>query len=246
MSIGERMTDPYRHKILLVDDEPMLRDTMAMVLKEEGYDVSTAVDGFDALAQLRRTMPDIIISDLNMPGMSGFELLAVVRVRFPHIPVVAMSGAYNSFDQFPESLIADAVYPKGRCRPAELEQIVAGLVRSTARRQELSKSQRVHAQTPVFRNDSGPVPSMKLTCTDCMRPFSIPFTQETQIDAQEANCEFCATAVRYLCRYSLAAILQEVFEATEAVREEVLVLGSMGSARCRPNARRTALTLAHR
>jgi CheY-like chemotaxis protein len=240
------MNDLYRHKILLVDDEPMLRDTMAMVLNEEGYDVSTAVDGFDALAQLRRTLPDIIISDLNMPGMSGFEFLTVVRARFPQIPVIAMSGAYNSFDHFPDSLIADAVYPKGRCRPAELEQIVAGLVHATAKRLKLSTSQRIRAQVPVFRNDSGSIALMRLTCTDCLRPFSIAGKPELRIDAQEAECEFCATTVRYLSRYALSAMLQEIFDATVAVCQEVPVVTQVGSARCKPNARRAALTLAHR
>ncbi|MGC2108844.1 MAG: response regulator, partial [Candidatus Korobacteraceae bacterium] len=61
--------------ILVVDDESYVRDTTAMLLKASGYDVSTAEDGFDALLQLKRVSPNVIISDLNMPKMSGFEFL---------------------------------------------------------------------------------------------------------------------------------------------------------------------------
>ena len=54
----------------------------------------TANSGRDALQRLKNTRIDLVISDLNMPGMSGFELISAVRSRFPTIPVVAMSGAY--------------------------------------------------------------------------------------------------------------------------------------------------------
>ena len=240
------MNDLHRHKILLVDDEPVLLDTMAMVLHEEGYDVSTAADGFDALSQLRRSLPDIIISDLNMPRMSGFELLTVVRIRFPHIPVVAMSGAYDSSDHFPDGLIADAVYPKGRCRPAELEQIVADLIRTAAPREHTCAREEGPPQRPVFRNDSGSEVSIRLTCTECLRSFSSGYKQDARMEAQETQCTFCAAAVRFVSRFSLAAVLRKAFEATEVQEIVVPYFARMGRARCKPNARRMGFALAHR
>jgi CheY-like chemotaxis protein len=66
------------------------------------------VDGFDALLQLQHRVPDLILSDLNIPQMSGFELLSVVRRRFPEILVVASSGAYDS-SAVPNGVIADAL-----------------------------------------------------------------------------------------------------------------------------------------
>ena len=56
---------------------------MSHVLTEIGYRVRSAEDGFSALREMRHEVPDILLSDLNMPGMSGFELLSVVRRRFP-------------------------------------------------------------------------------------------------------------------------------------------------------------------
>ena len=90
------MSDTPKRRILVVDDDASIRKSMTMLLNAAGYEVSTAEHGFDALLQLRMAPPpDVIISDLNMPQMSGFEFLSVVRRRFPEIPVIAVSGAYE-------------------------------------------------------------------------------------------------------------------------------------------------------
>lgn len=65
-----------------------------------------------ALAEIRREAPEILISDLNMPEMSGFELLPLVRSEFPRIRLVAMSGAFSG-EEIPLGVPADAFYPKG-------------------------------------------------------------------------------------------------------------------------------------
>ncbi len=87
------MPNPSRHEILVVDDDEAVRGSLSLLLKSVGYDITTAINGFDALLQLKRRLPTIMLSDLNMPQMSGFELLSVVRRRFPQICVIAMSGA---------------------------------------------------------------------------------------------------------------------------------------------------------
>lgn len=84
----------FRFRILVVDDEPSIREAVREMLEIGGYEVLTAVDGLDGLHALSKSLPDLIISDLNMPRMSGFEFLAVVRERFPHIATVAVSGEY--------------------------------------------------------------------------------------------------------------------------------------------------------
>ena len=102
-----------KRQVLVVDDDPSVRDSVARLLASAGYDVASAEDGFGALLQMRNAPPDVIISDLNMPGMSGAELLAVVRQSFPQILTVAMSGAYGDSDELPPEVIADGYYPKG-------------------------------------------------------------------------------------------------------------------------------------
>lgn len=96
--------------MLVVDDDPRALHVSRLVLEERGYEVRTSADGFEALVELRRSPPDVIISDLKMPNMSGFELLSIVRCRFPHIPVIAISGEFDG--DTPGGLIADAFFTK--------------------------------------------------------------------------------------------------------------------------------------
>jgi CheY-like chemotaxis protein len=126
------MSDTSKHRILVVDDDPSIRSTVAMLLADYGYEVSTAEDGFDALLQMKSRVPELIVSDLNMPQMSGFEFLSVVRRRFPQVLVVAMSGAYQAGDAVPGGVIADAFYAKGTNSPHTLSRMVAGLLRTSA------------------------------------------------------------------------------------------------------------------
>ena len=118
-------------QVLVVDDDPSVRDTIAMLLESEGYDVASAEDGFGALLQLRKVMPDVIVSDLNMPRMSGFELLSVVRRSFPGILMVAMSGAYSNGDELPAEVTVDGFYAKGE-HPKTLFETLAQLLRTGA------------------------------------------------------------------------------------------------------------------
>ncbi len=60
---------------------------------------------------MKRELPDIVLSDLNMPGMSGFDFLPIVRRRFPGIHLIAMSAAFTG-NEVPPGVVADAFYPK--------------------------------------------------------------------------------------------------------------------------------------
>jgi CheY-like chemotaxis protein len=101
------------HQILIVDDDVAVRTTLSLLLKASGYKVSTAANGLEALALLKIGIPAILLSDLEMPQMSGFELLALVREQFPRLPIVAMSGEYETPEAIPTGAVADAFYAKG-------------------------------------------------------------------------------------------------------------------------------------
>lgn len=126
------MSSTSKYEILVVDDEPAVRDSLIMLLTASGFKVAGAINGFDALLQLKRKVPAIVLSDLNMPQMSGFELLSVLRRRFPQISVIAMSGAYHSADAVPGGVLADVFYAKGQSSPEALLDIVASLIRTSA------------------------------------------------------------------------------------------------------------------
>ena len=208
------MTTTSKHRILVVDDEPSIRKSMAVLLAAAGYEVSTAEHGFDALLQLRTVTPDVIISDLNMPQMSGFEFLSVVRRRFPEIPVIAASGAYESGDHVPGGVIADAFYAKGQHHPEELLRTVAELIRTSAARAMNHHRQSAPVWIPRNGKDSKGVPFIVLTCTECLRSFPLSVLREDVQEIQETPCLFCTTPVRYIIDFSLAVSSPNAHAAT--------------------------------
>jgi CheY-like chemotaxis protein len=121
------MAEYLPERILVVDDDAGIRECIADLLSYQGYEVWTAEDGLDALSLLHVTPPDVLISDLNMPNMSGFDLLPVVRRIFPHTLLIAMSAAYDG-DAIPDGVVADAFVSKGQ--PDYFLSITSALVRS--------------------------------------------------------------------------------------------------------------------
>jgi CheY-like chemotaxis protein len=204
------------HRILVVDDEPNIREAIAMLLNMQGYNVSTAEDGFDALLQLRGANPELIVSDLNMPQMSGFELLSVLRRRFPEILVIAMSGAYQSGDHVPGGVIADAFYAKGLHNPQDLVRTVADLIQNKTERAMNHHRQSAPVWIPRNGKDSLGVPFIVLTCTECLRSFPISVLNEDLQEIQETPCLFCRTPVRYIIDFSLSVASPSVHAAEEA------------------------------
>jgi len=79
--------------ILIVDDEEPIRDLLGWLLEDHGHTIYPAADGYKALALLRAEKPvDIVLSDINMPGMDGVTLCRVIEAEFPNLPVLLISG----------------------------------------------------------------------------------------------------------------------------------------------------------
>lgn len=84
--------------IMLVDDDPTFRNMMASYLKKLNYDVTEACNGLEALQALRDHVPDLMICDLNMPIMSGIELVEEVSWQFPMLPMIVVSATEDMGD----------------------------------------------------------------------------------------------------------------------------------------------------
>jgi len=192
-----------KFQILVVDDEKSVRESQALLLQASGYDVSMAENGLDALLQLKTpNLPDLIISDLNMPHMSGFELLSVLRRRFPQISVIASSGAYLSGNDVPGGVIADAFHSKNGSGPDALLKTVARLLETSAQRSTEHQSQSAPVWIPRNGKDSKGVPFIVVTCTNCLRSFPLSVLHENLQEVQEAACLFCPEIVRYVVDFS--------------------------------------------
>ena len=78
--------------ILIVDDHAMIREALSYGLSVLGHDVAQAEDGAAAIAAIEQRMPDVLITDLEMPRMSGVELIDHARQTYPALPIVATSA----------------------------------------------------------------------------------------------------------------------------------------------------------
>lgn len=114
-------------KLLLADDEPAVREKLALVLTSAGYDVSTAEHGIDVIVHLQKEIPEILLYALDLPHVPGYDLLHVVRYRHPQVGVIALSGSEID-GTGPEVVLADYIYIKGRTAPEMLLTKVAELI----------------------------------------------------------------------------------------------------------------------
>lgn len=84
--------------ILIIDDEPVVRESMLVYLSDSGYSVHAAADGMRALAMFRELRPDLVICDLRMPQIDGIELLRTINSESPETPVIVVSGQGSMLD----------------------------------------------------------------------------------------------------------------------------------------------------
>lgn len=82
-------------KILIIEDNIALRDVLRINLILEGYSIFTAQSGEEGLLLFDRVYPHLVVSDFNLPGMNGFELLQRIMVRRPDAPVILLTGSVD-------------------------------------------------------------------------------------------------------------------------------------------------------
>jgi CheY-like chemotaxis protein len=198
---------PPREKthLLVVEDEPTIRELFTILLTAAGYSVAQAKDGFAALEEIRKKRPALILSDLNMPRMTGFELLTVIRRRFPMIHVIAMSGAFDG-DQVPTGVAADAYYQKSGRQIGTLVEVIEKVLRSkgtTADGEDDPQNTHPTLQPQVAlwvsrRGNPIDAPHILLTCLECLRSFPHRVTPEdATMKLQHTPCIFCHTPIAY-------------------------------------------------
>jgi CheY-like chemotaxis protein len=176
-------------RVLLADDDPVVRKLISRYLVAAGYVVRTAVDGLDALAKLRAGLPDLIISDLNMPRMSGIELLEVVRKRFPQIAVIVISA--GAADEMPQEVATDGYYHKNGFGFEQLLRTVSDLTRRSPLR------------TALPHVDNKPVPARwdgdghyAMQCPDCLRSTTVPRGPKFTRGEHITTCIHCCGVIQ--------------------------------------------------
>jgi len=178
-------------RVLLIDDEPLVRKFISGYLVAAGYVVRIAVDGLDAIGQLRTGLPDLIISDLKMPRMSGFELLDVVRKRFPQIPVIVISALAT--DEMPEGVATDAYCQKNGFECEQLLQTMSDLTRKPPLRTAPPHVDDNRVQ--AIRDEDG---GYIIGCEDCLREFSALRVHRMGRDERWTTCAHCGKVVHFI------------------------------------------------
>jgi DNA-binding NarL/FixJ family response regulator len=126
-------------RLLVVDDEPNLLRAVAACLKTEDYEVSTARSGHEALMQLAEAVPDLIISDIRMPGMDGYKLARQLRgaPRTALVPIVFLTAKDETADRIEGFRAGIDAYLTKPFEPDELIAVVNGI---------LNRVERTHSQ----------------------------------------------------------------------------------------------------
>jgi CheY-like chemotaxis protein len=84
--------------ILLIDDDPFYLSVIRRILQDEGHQVLEARDGEEGLEIYKENRPDLVITDMRMPGMDGAEVIRSIREMHPHARIIAVSGAATFYD----------------------------------------------------------------------------------------------------------------------------------------------------
>ena len=122
--------------ILLIDDNKSLLTMISRILKHEGYRTATALNGRMALATFEEVRPDLVILDILMPGIDGFQVLDKMRIQ-SHLPVIVLTAGTDE-ELLEQSLVAGADdYMK---KPFSIKELLAR-IRAKLRRVDFSKSE---------------------------------------------------------------------------------------------------------
>ena len=117
-------------RVLVVDDETLVRRVVGRMIARAEHEVHEASDGAEAVQQVLEGDYDVVLTDLNMPGMNGMEVISTLRDIAPGLPVVAMSGG----GLLPKSLLLANATLLGACetieKPFKREELVATIERA--------------------------------------------------------------------------------------------------------------------
>jgi DNA-binding NtrC family response regulator len=150
MASSRTETGDARARVLIIDDERSILDTVQVLLRGEGFDVVTAQSARDALQRISDIAPDIVLTDIRMPGVTGLEVLASMRAHDAEVPVILMT-AQASLQSAVQAVNEGAFYYLQK--PFSNAEMVA-LCRRAAETRMLSRENRALKREIRRRDDS--------------------------------------------------------------------------------------------
>lgn len=115
-------------KIMVIDDSKTIRRSAETLLKREGYDVVTAIDGYEALAKIADQRPDLIFVDIMMPRLDGYQTCALIKNNrmFKRTPVIMLSSKDGLFDKARGRIVGSEEY---LTKPFTREELLGAISR---------------------------------------------------------------------------------------------------------------------
>ena len=110
-------------QVLVIDDDAVVGRSFDRVLTEKGYDVSTALNGEDALKDMENTDYDVVFTDIRMPGMDGIEVAEKIKERCPWTPVVVITGYGTTENEAKASVLGVSGFIRKPLTPEIIESI---------------------------------------------------------------------------------------------------------------------------
>src|SRR6476620_4723853 len=138
--LAERAAGRPRGRILVVDDEANARAALSEILRDEGYSTETAADGFKALGKLEEFVPDVILTDLKMPGLDGISFMEKARAVAPDVVFVVMT-AFGTITSAVEAVKKGA--ENYLTKPLDFEALAAVVDRAMEKARLLQETRRL-------------------------------------------------------------------------------------------------------
>ncbi len=172
-----------RYRLAVVDDDPTPRKVLTFLFKGQNYEVAEAENGIQALAVLGKSRPHVLISDIQMPHMNGYELLRIARKWFPEMGVVVISGTFD-LDRSHTDVTADACFSKGSYTVPDLLKCVAGLTE----RYPLRSPARQGKMFLVWLSQDC---VLWIACRNCLQCFPFRYAAIQAADVHIVQCPSC-------------------------------------------------------
>lgn len=131
MSDFDKPQEPATTKVLVIDDSNTIRRSAEIFLKQGGYEVVLAEDGFDALSKVNDHAPDVIFCDILMPRLDGYQTCAIIKrnPRFARTPVIMLSSKDGLFDKARGRMVGSQDY---LTKPFTKDQLLQAVAQCTA------------------------------------------------------------------------------------------------------------------
>lgn len=214
--------------ILLIDDEQHILDVVEYVMKEHGFSTVTALDGDTALEIFRRDFPDLVVLDLNLPGLSGLDLFREMKKISPGVPIIMLTSRGDEIDRILGLEIGADDYVTKPFSPRELAARVKAVLRRTGGPGSPGKNSVIRQGPMVIDPDSYilnyfgeqiilPRQEFRLIATLALYPARV-FTRENLMDRIYDGLNYVADRSIDACVKRIRARLKKVCPDLDPIR----------------------------